>query len=144
MNDDELPVLGDQGTTVFHELKNSNLPPQEKSELRLKDEANMVVGAGGETTAQTLARTFYHLLDSPLVLKKLREELNQALPDPKAMPTLTTLQSLPYLNAVVEEGVRISFPVPARSPRVFQDHTLHYGEWTIESGVRTLSPNPPC
>ena len=135
LNEDKVPDPEDEGKTVFHELKNSNLPPREKSESRLKDEAGMMVGAGGETTAQTLARTFYHLLENPKVLKKLRGELKQALPDGQEMPSLATLQHLPYLNAVVEEGVRISFPVPARSPRVFRDHALQYGRWTIQPGV---------
>jgi cytochrome P450 len=35
----------------------------------------------------------------------------------------------------VEEGARIAFPLPARVPRVFQDHALHYKEWTIEPGI---------
>ena len=43
--------------------------------------------------------------------------------------------------AVVEEGVRISLPVPARSPRIFQDHALKYGKWTIEPGISvSMSP----
>lgn len=127
--------------TVFHELINSDLPPQDRSVPRLRDEASMVIGAGGETTAQALTRTFYHLLVNPQFLRRLREELKSAMPDPKEMPSLAMLQNLPYLNAVVEEGVRISFPVAARSPRVFEDHALQLGEWTIEPGT-SISMSP--
>ncbi|KIX08918.1 uncharacterized protein Z518_03575 [Rhinocladiella mackenziei CBS 650.93] len=136
---DEKPK--DEPTTVIRELVGSDLPPEDKTLQRLSDEANMVVGAGGETTAQTLTRTFYHLLQSPRVMERLRKELNAAIPSPMKIPSLATLQNLPYLNAVVDEGVRISFPVPARSPRIFRDHALQYGEWTIKPGTSvSMSP----
>jgi cytochrome P450 len=130
-------VVKDGPTTVFRELLNSDLSPRDKSLKRLADEASMVTGAGGETTAQALQRTLYHLLQHPDVVTKLRHELDAAL-KPGAMPSLAELQNLPYLNAVVEEGVRISFSVPARSPRIFRDHTLQYEQWTIKPGVSLL------
>jgi cytochrome P450 len=129
----------DEPTTLFRELIKSDLPAEEKTLRRLTDEANMVLGAGGETTAQTLTRTFYHLIENPQIVEKLRAELTVAIPEPDKIPPLAVLQNLVYLNAVVDEGVRISFPVPARSPRVFRDHTLHYGNWTIRPGVSTAT-----
>ena len=128
----------DEPMTVFQELIRSDLPPEDKTLLRLRDEASMVLGAGGETTAWVLTRTFYHLLQNPSVVERLGEEMKTAIPDPSVMPSLAMLQNLPYLNAIVDEGVRISFPVPARSPRVFRDHTLQYGKWTIQPGVSSI------
>jgi hypothetical protein len=127
--------------TVLHSLARSpDLPPKEKSLFRLRDELNMLLGAGGETTAQTLTRTSYYILDSPDVQSRLLRELKDAIPDPNAMPALSTLQGLPYLTAVIEEGVRIALPVLARSPRVFRDQTLTFGKWTIKPGVSTVVP----
>jgi hypothetical protein len=37
--------------TIFHELLNSDLPPEEKSDVRLADEAQLVVAAGLITTS---------------------------------------------------------------------------------------------
>ncbi|KAJ9602459.1 hypothetical protein H2200_013002 [Cladophialophora chaetospira] len=131
----------EQPTTIFRELIKSDLPAEDKTLTRLADEAQMVLGAGGETTAQSLVRTFYHLLQNPKAVKKLRDELNIAMPEPNKIPPLATLQNLPYLNAVVEEGIRISFPVPARSPRVFYDHPLQHGDWNIAPGTAvSMSP----
>jgi hypothetical protein len=42
--------------TMFHELLFSDLSPQDKGLKRLTDEASMVVGAGGETTAQVISK----------------------------------------------------------------------------------------
>ena len=83
----------------------------------------------------------YHIMANPRVLETLREELIEAIPDPDVMPSIATLQNLPYLCAVVDEGVRISLPVPARSPRIFQDHALQYGRWTIEPGIAVSMSN---
>lgn len=130
-----------EDVTVIHELLRSNLPPRDKELWRISDESNMIVGAGAETTAQVISRTMYHVVANPSVLQRLRDELVQAIPDPAVMPSLTTLQNLPYLSAVIEEGTRIALPVPARSPRVFRDHALQYGDWTIEPGVAvSMSP----
>lgn len=37
-------------------------------------------------------------------MMKLQAELDQAMPDPHAIPDITLLQKLPYLNAFVKEG----------------------------------------
>lgn len=40
--------------TIFHELLQSDLPPQEKEVQRLRDEAQTILGAGLETAAWAL------------------------------------------------------------------------------------------
>jgi cytochrome P450 len=114
--------------TLFHELAlTPNLSAADKKLERLGAEATMVVSAGGETTAQVISRTFYHVVANwGTAGVKLREELKKAMPDPKAIPKLSVLQTLPYLNAVWEEGLRLSVPVPARVPRVFPEDDLVY------------------
>jgi hypothetical protein len=37
-------------------------------------------------------------------MKKLQQELDEAMPDSHTIPDITTLQRLPYLNAFVKEG----------------------------------------
>ena len=67
-------------TTVFHALLESDLPPEEKSSWRLWQEGQTIIGAGSETTANTLSVIHFHLLDNPDALSKLRAELQEALP----------------------------------------------------------------
>jgi hypothetical protein len=38
-------------------------------------------------------------------MHKLQTELDQAMPDPRAIPDISVLQKLPYLNAFIKEGV---------------------------------------
>jgi hypothetical protein len=46
--------------TIFHELRDSDLPQSEKTVYRLADEGNILIGAGNETTAQVLAVMSFH------------------------------------------------------------------------------------
>jgi len=83
--------------TIFEELRDSDLPPQEKTTERLMDEGLILTGAGGETTAQTLTVLSFHLLSNPEVLKKLRAELKQVMPDPNLSVPWQKLEQLPYM-----------------------------------------------
>ncbi len=130
--------------TMFHSLRDSDLPPAEKSLQRLCDEAEIVLGAGSETTAATLARTWFYLLHSPSsqVLQSLRAELRSIIPTPDSpIPSLAKVESLKYLAAVIEEGIRISYSVTTRTPRIAPNEDLHYGGWTIPAGTPVSMTN---
>lgn len=80
--------------TIFHTVLDSDLPPEEKSAARLLDEGQSVVGAGSETTANTLTIIMFYLLRDKKLLQKLRAELASA---PTESPMLPSLEKLPYL-----------------------------------------------
>ncbi|KAJ5715786.1 benzoate 4-monooxygenase cytochrome P450 [Penicillium malachiteum] len=117
--------------TVFHELLSSKLPPQELERDRLRDEAFSLVTAGFGTTAFVLRGTSYHIAANPAVRQKLHEELVEAIPDIHQPPSLSTVEQLPYLTAVVLEGLRLTEPVSHRMNRQFPDHALDYHEIPI-------------
>lgn len=66
--------------------------------------------------------TFY-LLSQPDVLSKLNKELDAA--DARNM-SWVQLEKLPYLSAVVNEGLRLSYGITSRSPRIAQQEDLVY------------------
>lgn len=92
--------------TVFHELLSSDLSEEDKSLSYLSQEGQVVVGAAADTTANTLAITTFHLLNSSNKLEKLRSELEAAMPDKYEPAKLVVVQTLPYLSAVIQEGLR--------------------------------------
>ncbi|KDN67898.1 putative cytochrome P450 [Colletotrichum sublineola] len=112
--------------TVFGSLLESELESNEKGSTRLADEAAAVVGAGTETTSWALAVITYHLLTKPELLAKLQDELKTVVDDPKHLPSWTSLESLPYLGAVLQEGLRLSYGVSARTARVPTEESLVY------------------
>ncbi|KAF4452141.1 cytochrome P450 oxidoreductase [Fusarium austroafricanum] len=112
--------------TVFADLLQSEFEEKEKNTVRLAEEAVAVVNAGTETTSWTLAVITYFLLSQPETLKKLRDELSQAVEDPCHLPSWTELEHLPYLGAVINEGLRLGYGVSSRSARVPTTEDLVY------------------
>lgn len=125
--------------TIFHEILNSKLSDYDKSTDRLWQEGEVVVAAGTITTAWALGVSAYFTLATPSILQALKAELFAAIPDPSAPLNLITLEQLPYLTGVVQEGVRLSHAISHRLHRICPDETLvfHDGqrEWRIPPGT---------
>lgn len=78
-----------------------------------RNEAIVMFMAGHETTANSLAWTWYLLDHSPRVTARLHEELDRVLGN--RPPTLEDVPNLPYSRAVFEEALRLYPPVPVLS-----------------------------
>ena len=66
------------------------------------------ISAGADPTATVQKAIIYHLLRNPSVLDKLRAELDAAnLPFPASYEETRNSSKLPYLEAVIKEGLRI-------------------------------------
>lgn len=117
--------------TIFQELRDSNLPPAEKTVQRLMDEGMILIGAGGDTTAHTLTVLVFHLLKNPDTLAKLTKELKEAIPDPQNLPSWTKLEQLPFLRAVLLEAHRIAAVLTVRQIRSAPNENLQFRDWTI-------------
>jgi cytochrome P450 len=79
--------------------------------------AGALMVAGTETTATTLSGLTYHLLRNPEAMVKLREEVRSNLQSFDDV-TLESLAKLKYLQACLQEGLRLYPPVPSGLPRV--------------------------
>jgi len=120
---------------IFQELRDSGLPPAEKTVHRLMDEGLILIGAGGETTAQTLAVLTFHLLQHPSFLKKLVKELREAIPDRQSHPPWQTLERLPLLRATILEAHRVAAVITSRLIRIAPSESLVYQQWSIPAGT---------
>ncbi|KAE8350007.1 benzoate 4-monooxygenase cytochrome P450 [Aspergillus coremiiformis] len=116
-------------------LANPEVPPSEKEIQRLEDDAMFLMMAGTDAPAQALAITVFHILNNPDVHRKVRAELFANIPDRGTIPTLALLEQLPYLNATIREGLRISSIVTTRLPRIAPDEHLQYRQWHIPAGT---------
>ncbi|KAL9110475.1 MAG: hypothetical protein Q9227_005019 [Pyrenula ochraceoflavens] len=114
------------GPTIFHTLRDCNLPAHERTLARLSDEAETITGAGTETTARTLFVIAFYVASNREIMQALKEEL-KSIP---ANSGLQQIEQLPYLTAVIKEGLRLSFSLTTRLPRVFNED-LRYKEWII-------------
>ena len=121
--------------TVFHELLDADLPPEEKTMRRMVYEGQTLVGAGTITTAHSLKTITYHLIANPSSCERLKAELHAAMPTPHAHLPLQCLEQLPYLTAVINEGLRLAYGVSSRLQRVAPDRALVFHDWVIPAGT---------
>lgn len=145
--------------TLFHEILNGDLPAQEKTFQRLKDEAVSVLGAGlhfllrrseymlnqigTETVAWTLSVAICYILSDPTVHSKLREILAPIFKERNGKPTWNELEKVPYLSAVISEALRLGYGVCGPLPRIATGEALIFKDWIIPVGVSIKSPSAP-
>ncbi|OAG44401.1 hypothetical protein AYO21_01397 [Fonsecaea monophora] len=86
------------------------------NELWLRAEAEILLAAGTDTTATSIGGMTYYLLQAPKTLEILQKEIRTTFTDHSEIDELST-QKLPYLNAVIEEALRLTPPLPINLPR---------------------------
>jgi cytochrome P450 len=91
-------------------------------ETALRNEAAVIFMAGHETTANSLAWTWYLLSQAPETEERLHGELAQVLG--ARPPTLEDVPNLVYTRAVFEETVRLYPPVPLLARQALRDETI--------------------
>ncbi|KAI9038276.1 uncharacterized protein KD926_010932 [Aspergillus affinis] len=83
-----------------------------------------------------LAPAMADILDFRLSIRqKLHNELCPAIPDPIHPPSLTALEHLPYLSAVIDEGLRLYGPVTHRITIQLPDRALQYHGYSIPANT---------
>ncbi|KAF2703545.1 putative cytochrome P450 [Pleomassaria siparia CBS 279.74] len=128
--------------TVINAIFNHpSLPPQEKTITRIFDETTTVIGAGTETTGNTLANLTFYVINNPTINSTLKAELNAAAEQhnitPGSMLPCSVVGTLPYLQAIMKESLRIASGVCGRMPRRNMAATMSY---TAPSGETYVFP----
>ena len=121
--------------TIFYEILHSDLPPAEKSPVRLEKEMAAILGAGAVTTAWTLTLAMYHLTVQPDKMERLQEEIRLIMPNPQQPAKLQQLEQLPYLTSVIMESLRLGNGVSTRLARTAPDRSLFFQDWEIPKGT---------
>ncbi|KAM5540781.1 hypothetical protein V8D89_005425 [Ganoderma adspersum] len=88
--------------------------------------------AGHETTSGMLTFITYFLLKNPEAYRKLREEIDTKIGD-RPM-TVHEVGKLPYLLAVMREGLRLGPTAPGRTVGAAED-TVIGGKYAVEKGT---------
>lgn len=79
-------------------------------------QSQILLLAGSETTASSLSGMLYYLLINPDVLARLTEEIRTSFTDEIDI-NMQSVTQLPYLQAVIEETLRVYPPTPNIFPR---------------------------
>lgn len=95
---------GGQGTPVL------TLP-------NLMTEATLAIAAGSDTSSTTITNILYYLISHPKVLARLRNEIDSEFPAGAEIVVGTTLTNMKYLNAVLNETLRLQPVIPSGTQR---------------------------
>ncbi|KAF4461595.1 benzoate 4-monooxygenase cytochrome p450 [Fusarium albosuccineum] len=110
------------------------------SDIQIAAHSSDFVIAGSETTATALSCITYYLQKNPDILKKLQEEVRNNFRSYQEIDNASTA-SLPYLNAVILEGMRMYPPLPFPLPRVVPEGGDTIDGHFIPAGT-VVSTNP--
>lgn len=107
-------------------------PAQRMSDAEIMDQLTTFLFAGSDTTSLTISWCI-HLLSLNLgVQDRLRQELLEACNShPSSALDVNTIESLPLLDAVVRETLRISPPVHSSIRVATKDDTIPLSEPTV-------------
>jgi cytochrome P450 len=97
----------------------SDEPGAEKEEIPFDiviNDSDLVVVAGSDTTKTVLCSLFFYLLCNPEKLVTLREEIDRFYPPGESLST-KHFQGMNYLDACINEALRLSPAVPGGSQR---------------------------
>lgn len=105
-NDQRDPQARKYGS-LFHWIINSDMPESELADERLAKEAQVILSAGSTSTARTLSHITYYVLANQRIRSRLQEELSGVMAAwPDKAPSWVDLEGLPYLQALLKEGLR--------------------------------------
>lgn len=99
--------------------------PLTDSEVAEECMSGMFGGTG--TTANTFVFLLWATLRDPEVVKKLNSELKAAVPNIRTVPDYQTCSRLPYLQAVINETLRVYPTIVAMLPRTAVHDTVVAG-----------------
>jgi cytochrome P450 len=132
-NGDELASLSK--SVIIEALGDERIPPEERTMDRLVDEGQVILFAGTENSARTLAIGMFHMLNNRELLAKARQDLAPIANVPDEELTMAMIEGLPYLTGMVKESIRLTYGPVTRLPRVATEETLHYKEYAIPPGT---------
>lgn len=102
-------------TMAYNEEKGEVKVPKEEIEANM----TVLIFAGSETTSSALSAILTELLRNPDALKKATEEVRSSFATEGDI-TVASVAKLEFLNAVIQEGIRMGPPAAVGVPRVVQ------------------------
>ncbi|PTB62735.1 cytochrome P450 [Trichoderma citrinoviride] len=122
-------------TCLLERININHRDENENFRDRLLQEAEQFIVAGSETTGHTLSVITFYIIQEAEIQGKLREELANAGVVFDEDLEIAKLQTLPYLSAVITEGLRFSHGVGSRLPRINKSREVQFKQWRIPAGV---------
>ncbi|KAJ5656571.1 hypothetical protein N7507_008521 [Penicillium longicatenatum] len=109
-------------------------PAAPPTDAALYDDGKLAIIAGSDTTGATLANALYFLTSNPSKYQRLQKEVDEANLNGGDAPPI------PYVDAVINETLRLKPPVPGGMSRVTPPEGLTIDEVFIPGNIVVISP----
>ncbi|KAF3352075.1 Elongation factor 1-beta [Verticillium dahliae VDG1] len=113
---DNKPEIPDAFSGILNDYETLEKPTKQDM-VNLVGDAHLIVVAGSDTTAASLTCLFYNLARNPQVTAQLQADLD-AYHAEHAQADHLSLSKLPYLQACIDESLRLYPPVPSGVQRM--------------------------
>ncbi|GME48595.1 Cytochrome P450 [Neofusicoccum parvum] len=100
----------------------------------LDDDSRALVIGGADTSSATLVIALYYLCTHPHIYTTLQSHVDTVFPGGPSTFTYAPLDSIPLLEAIITETLRLQPPVPSGQPRVTPPEGLHVPAGKGEEG----------
>lgn len=134
-----LKQKSDRPDLISFMLRDDNPYKEPLTRSEIETNAAVIIIAGSETTATLLSGATYHLLRNPETYKKLTQEIRGYFKTPEEIGSTST-KNLPYLEAVIEESLRIYSPIPSGFVRQVPEGGAIISDRFVAGGVSILIP----
>ena len=94
---------------------------EQLSKTVIEAQASVIILAGSETSAVTLTAALYYVISNDDIYRRLCEEVRSAFKTSADISLQGVLSRLPYLEACVQETLRIHTPIANGFPRFVAD-----------------------
>lgn len=114
---------GSTAKDLFYHLSQDDGEEHDRMDQeRLIGEGIVAIVGGSDTTSTTMANLWYFLLKNPSYYTRLRQEVDNVFPSGEEPIDQQRLIAMSYLNACIQESMRLVQPIPSGSQR-----TVPYG-----------------
>ncbi|KZP29270.1 cytochrome P450 [Athelia psychrophila] len=149
---------GSMTKDVFHHFLNENGTDAHPPSLtEVVSDSGLVIVAGSDTTSTVLSSLFWFIMCNPTIYRRLQDEIDSVFPAGENALDPSKHIHMNYLNAVINETLRLLPPVLSGSQRVvekgsgattFGSHVIPEGTavfshfYSVHRDARSFSPLP--
>ncbi|KAL5534887.1 hypothetical protein ACEPAF_2977 [Sanghuangporus sanghuang] len=127
----------------YHLIDEDKVEKIAPTDTEIISDGTLAIIAGSDTTSTTLSGIFYYLLSHPLDYQRLQREIDQSFPPREGEPfDVLKLSELPFLNAVINETLRLQPAVPTYLQRAPESGSggKRIGDILISEGTAVVVP----